>query len=183
MLSGFFWGGRGAVFAFGFLFICFLLQYNCFTLLCYFLLYNEVYQPYAYTYIPSLLDLPPTQALHFAHPRSSQSAKLRCLCYTWQQLSSYLWTYGASLVAWMVLSQFFPPSPSPSLPCPHIHSLHLHLCSYPANRFICTIFLDSIYMHWYRCFKVFIQCLEVRNYVWNFFLPWTSISYYLCNLQ
>ena len=27
--------------------------------------------------------------------------------------------------------------------CPHIRSLHLHLYSCPANRFICTIFLDS----------------------------------------
>jgi len=34
----------------------------------------------------------------------------------------------------------------PSL-CPQVHSIHLHLYSCPANRFISTIFLDSIYMH------------------------------------
>ena len=81
----YFGGGKQALFAFGFLSI-FLLQYNCFTLLCYFPLYSEVYQPYA-TCIPSLLDLPPTQAFHFAHPRSSQSTVLSCLCYIY---SSYL---------------------------------------------------------------------------------------------
>ena len=35
----------------------------------------------------------------------------------------------------------------PFLPCPHVRSLHLHLYSCPANRFICTIFLDSTYLH------------------------------------
>ena len=39
-----------------------LLEYNCFTMLCYFLLYNKVNQLYVYIYphIPSLLSLPPT---------------------------------------------------------------------------------------------------------------------------
>ena len=39
-----------------------LLEYNCFTLLCQFLLYNKVNQLYVYIYphIPSLLHLPPT---------------------------------------------------------------------------------------------------------------------------
>ena len=30
--------------------------------------------------------------------------------------------------------------------CPQVHSLHLHLYSCPVNRFISTIFLDSMYM-------------------------------------
>ena len=34
----------------------------------------------------------------------------------------------------------------PFRPCPHVHSLHLHLYSCPADRFIHTIFLDSTYM-------------------------------------
>ena len=39
-----------------------LLEYNCFTILCKFLLYNKVNQPYAYIcpHIPSLLSLPST---------------------------------------------------------------------------------------------------------------------------
>ena len=44
-----------------------------------------------------------------------------------------------------LLSQFIPPSPF-SL-CSQACSLCLHLYSCPANRFISTIFLDSIYMH------------------------------------
>ena len=39
-----------------------LLEYNCFTMVCLFLLYNKVNQLYIYIYpyIPSLLSLPPT---------------------------------------------------------------------------------------------------------------------------
>ena len=36
------------------------LTYNCFTMLCYFLLQTTVNQPYIYTDIPSLVRLPPT---------------------------------------------------------------------------------------------------------------------------
>ena len=36
--------------------------------------------------------------------------------------------------------------PSPSLLCPCVHSLHLHLYSSFANTFICTMFLDSIHL-------------------------------------
>ena len=35
----------------------------------------------------------------------------------------------------------------PHLPSLHICSLHLHLCSCPADRFNWNIFLDSTYMH------------------------------------
>ena len=43
-------------------------------------------------------------------------------------------------------SLFVPPSPSPL--CPQICSLCLQLYSLSANRFIGTIFLDSIYTHY-----------------------------------
>ena len=45
-----------------FIFLTTLLQYNCFTMLCQFLLYNKVNQLYVYIYpyVPSLLRLPPT---------------------------------------------------------------------------------------------------------------------------
>ena len=42
-------------------------------MLCYFLLYNEV-NSYMYTYIPSLLELPPNPHSHL--PRLSQSTEL-----------------------------------------------------------------------------------------------------------
>ena len=34
-----------------------------------------------------------------------------------------------------------------SLLCPEVCSLHLYLHPFPENRFISTIFLDSVYMH------------------------------------
>ena len=46
--------------------------------------------------------------------------------------------------------QYYSPNSSTSffIPLyPQVHSLCLHLYSYPANRLSCTIFLDSIYMH------------------------------------
>ena len=46
---------------FFFFFLTSLLEYNCFTMLCYLLLYNKVNQLYVYIYphMPSLLHLPP----------------------------------------------------------------------------------------------------------------------------
>ena len=62
--------------------ISFLLEYNCFAMLCYwkFLLYNIMNQPYIYTYITFLLSLPSILPFHLS--RSPQSRKLSSLCYT-----------------------------------------------------------------------------------------------------
>ena len=54
-------------------------------------------------------------------------------------------------------SQFVSPSLSP--PCPHAHSLHLHLCSCPANRFVCTFF-----------FKVPHICVDMQYLFFSFWL-------------
>ena len=45
-----------------------------------------------------------------------------------------------------LLSQFIPPTPSPVLSTSP--ALCLRLDSHPANRFVSTTFLDSIYMHY-----------------------------------
>ena len=45
------------------------------------------------------------------------------------------------------MSAPLPVHPPPSSPRPPICFLHLHLCSCPAYGFICTIRLDSVYMH------------------------------------
>ena len=39
-----------------------------------------------------------------------------------------------------------------TLLCLQVHSLHLHLCFLSVNRFIGTVFLDSIYTHQYMVF-------------------------------
>ena len=46
------------------------------------------------------------------------------------------WSYSLNLSY-----PLFPPL------CPQVHSLHLHLYSCPANRFVITTFLNSVYMH------------------------------------
>ena len=58
-----------------------------------------------------------------------------------QSCVSFYFTHGNAYV-WMPLSQFIPPI-HPLL-CLQAHSLCLHLYFCPANRFISTIFLDSI---------------------------------------
>ena len=62
-------------------FLTSLLEYNCFTMVCQFLLYNKVNQLYIYIYphISSLLRLPPTLPSHPS--RWSQSTELISLCY------------------------------------------------------------------------------------------------------
>ena len=64
-----------------FFFLTSLLEYSCFTMVCWFLLYNKVNQLYTYIHphIPSLLPLPPPSLLHPS--RWSQSTKLISLCY------------------------------------------------------------------------------------------------------
>ena len=48
-----------------------------------------------------------------------------------------------------------------SPPCPPVHSLHLHLCSCPANRLVCTVFLDSLYnaLIYGICFPLTSPCM------------------------
>ena len=97
----------------------FLLEQNCFMLLCQSLLYNIVNQPYVYIcHLP--LDAP-SQPTPLSTPfRSSQSTQLSSLCYA---VACHQLFYTGQC------PPSFPPSPS-----------------YLANRFICTIFLDSIYV-------------------------------------
>ena len=94
-------------------------EYNRSTVLCVFLPYLEVNQ-LVYPHIPSSWTSPPS------HPsRSSQSTDLGF------PLAVYV-THGGIRTAGSI-SQTIPFSPSP--PCPHVHSLCLHLSSCPVNRF------------------------------------------------
>ena len=82
----------------------------------------------------SRTSLPPLPS----HPsRSSQSTELSSLCNTAGSQLAVCFTHGIVFMS-NLISIFVPPSPSP--PCPHVHSLHLCLYCYPTNRFIYTIF-------------------------------------------
>ena len=126
-----------------------LLECNCFTVLCQFLLYNKVNQLYVYILPispPSEASLPHSLS-HFS--RSSQGTELISLCYaaTSHQLSIL------HLVVYICQCCSVTTSQPPLLPlCPQVCSLRLRLYSCPDTRFISTIFLDSIYLHQHTVF-------------------------------
>ena len=88
---------------------------------------------------PSWAPLPPTP-----HPTSLSWVPSWASCMI-QQLptSSYLIDGSVLIYMSMLLSRFVPPSPSLCLP---VSSPCLHFYSFPAKRFISTIFLDSVCM-------------------------------------
>ena len=104
---------------------------------------------YIYVYIhPSSPEPPPTHP--HPTPLGPHSAKLSSLCYTAASRElpvSHTVVYMCIVYMCICVTAnlqihpmlFFPP-------CSQVHSLRLHLCSCPANSFISTIFLDSIYM-------------------------------------
>ena len=112
-----------------------LLEYNCFTIPCQFLLHNKANQPYAYTcpHIPSLLSLPPILPI----PPLQVITKHRAisLCYA---ASSHRPTILHSVVyVRRCYSPFAPASPSHPmssspfsmstslfLPCNQVHQYH-----------------------------------------------------------
>ena len=59
---------------------------------------------------------------------------------------------------------------------PQVCSLHLHLYSCPANQFIRTIFLDSIYMHSYMIFVFPFFSWGNKNHFWGGIEEWTSLT-------
>ena len=82
------------------------------------------------------------------HPsRLSRSTERRSLCYA---AASRCVTISLSHCVTLShvlghICQCYPFSLSTPPPlCPQLHSLHLHLYFCPADRFICTIFLDSL---------------------------------------
>ena len=124
--------------SFFFSFLTSLLEYNCFTMLHQFLLYNKVNQLYVYIYphIPSLLGLPPIIPIPPLQVVTKHRADLPVLCGCFP-LAIYF-TCGSVYMS-MPLSHIVPAYPSPS-PCPQVHSLHLCLYSCPAPRFLRTFF-------------------------------------------
>ena len=103
---------------------------------------------YRFTYIPSLSSLPPTTP-YPSPSRSSQSTKLRSLCY--EQLPPAICFIHDNVYMSTLLSQLAPPAPPrPSL-CPQAHCLYLCLYSCPADKLNNTIFLDSMCMCFQSC--------------------------------
>ena len=99
---------------------------------------------YMYKIYTPLSPIPP--------PRSSQSARLFSLCYTatsHQPSVLHMIVY----ICWCYFLHL-----SHSLLPPQVHFLHLCLHSFPTNKFIDTIFLDSV---WGVCVRVCVcVCLS-----------------------
>ena len=87
------------------LFLTSLLEYNCFTMVCQFLLYNKVNQLYVYIYphISSLLRLPPTLAIPPLQVVTKHRGDLPVLCGCFP-LAIYF-TFGSEYMS-MPLSHF-----------------------------------------------------------------------------
>ena len=116
---------------------------------------------YMYTYVPSFLNLSltphPTPLGHLEN-----WAELLVLHSSFPLAIHH--THG-SVCASMMLSRLIPPSPSP--PCPQVCSRRLCLYFCPANRFINTIFLDSIYMPQTQSFIWTVPALWASTVIWS----------------
>ena len=120
-----------------------LLEYNCFTMLCQFLLYSKVNQPYAYIcpHITSLLSLPPTLPIPPLQVVTKHRADLPVLCCCFP-LAIYF-TFGS-----VYMSRLLSLHPSFPFPCCVLKSI-LYICIFiPALPLGSSVpfFLDSIYM-------------------------------------
>ena len=118
----------------------FKLDYNYITMLCLFLLYNKVNQLYVYIH-PFPLE-PPSHSTPLGHqralswaPHAMQLLPTSSLFYTWECV------YVNPILPVCLTLPFLPPRV-------HMYYFSTATSVFPyGNKFICTIFLDSTYMH------------------------------------
>ena len=111
-----------------------LLEYNCFTILFQFLLYNKVNQPYAYIcpHIPSLLSLPPILPIPPLQVIAKHRAGLPvlCSCFPLAILHSVVYIcrcyshFTPASPSHPMSSSPFSMSTSLFLPCKQVHQYH-----------------------------------------------------------
>ena len=122
-----------------------LLEYNCFTMLCQFLLYNKVNQLYVYIYphIPSLLGLPPILPIPPLQVVTEHQADLTVLCSCFPLAVSHLVVYICPCH-----SHFVPAYPSPPHDLKSIFYIYVFISvlSLGSSETCVCVFLDSIYM-------------------------------------
>ena len=112
----------------------FLLEYSCFIMMCYFLLYSKLNKLYVYIYpLFFWISFPfrPPQSTEFPVPYSGFSLAIYFI------LSSVHRSIPISQVSMLSFPSW----------CSYACSLCLCLYFCFVNRFICAIFLDCTYMH------------------------------------
>ena len=123
-----------------------LLEDNCFMVLCQFLLCYQVSQLYVYIYSlplgPPFYPTPPPHPTPLGPHRASGwtpyvKPQLPAICFTLRVSITPESVYASELLSCLVQ-----PSPSPAV---STRLLGLHLRFFCVNRYIRTIFLDSIY--------------------------------------
>ena len=133
-----------------FIYLTCLLEYNCFTMVCYFLLYNKVNQLYIYHHTSSLLCLPPILPIPPLQVVTKHRADLPVLCSCFP-LAIYF-TFGSVYMS-MPLSHFIPTYPSPlpvsSSPFSTSASLFLYLDSIHMCQHMVFVFLFLTYFTLY----------------------------------
>ena len=121
--------------------IYFQLKDNCFTVLHQFLLYNSVNQQYVYKYpLPS--QPPDPHPISVLQVITEPQAELPVLYGRF--LLAICFTHGSVYICQCYSFNLSHPLLPPL--CPQVLSLHLCLYSCPSNRFVSTIFINSIYM-------------------------------------
>ena len=100
-------------------------------------------------YIYPLLFEPPS---HLPDSYTSRLIQSPCVSFLSHPANSH-WQSILHMVMHdsMLLSTYISASP-PFSPCAYVYSLCLFLHCCPANKLFRSIFLDSIYMHWYTIF-------------------------------
>ena len=123
------------------------MEYNCFTILCQFLLHNKANQPYAYTcpHIPSLLSLPPILPIPPLQMDTKHRADLPVLCCCFPPANYF--TFG-SVYMLMLLSL----CPSFTLP-PHVLKSILYV-----YLFIPALQLGTSIPFFFYFFRFHIMC-------------------------
>ena len=114
----------GSIFIDSFFFLTSLLEYNCFTMVCYFLLYSKVNQlcAYVYPHIPSLLCLSSTLPIPPLQVVTKHRDDLHVLCSCFPLAICFI--FGSVYMS-VLLSHFVPASP----PFPHhVFKFILYFC-------------------------------------------------------
>ena len=144
------------------------IAHTCFTMLRQFLLYHALNQLYVYMYHlpfepPSHASVPPLQIItgHQTELPLLHTSFPLAICFT-----------HGSVCRSLPISPFIPHCPSTL--CLHVCSLHLRLSSCPADRCICTTFLDSTYVLIYKIYFFLLltyftlyDSLQVHPQLWK----------------